>query len=92
MYQNNKIVQRKTSKRLLASLDIRTYFKGSRIKSIWLYNQNRQIYKWNRLGNPEIGLTIYEHIINDNYFGIQLSEKKRIDNVTGKTVDPCEGN
>lgn len=76
MYQNNKIVQRKTSKRLLASLDIRTYFKGSRMKSIWLYNQHRQIY---------------EHIINDSYFGIQLSEKKRIDNQC-YWQNCCEGN
>ena len=50
-------------------------------------------YMWNRLGYPEIELTICENLIFDNYF-VQLNEKRvnNLINVTGKTVDPYEGN
>lgn len=60
MYKNNKILQIKTSKGVFVSPDIRTYFKSFRIKSTWWYNWNRHIYKWNGLGNPEAGLTMWK--------------------------------
>lgn len=90
MYKNGQEnFAKKDQQDILTSPDNRTYFKRAGIKK----KIGNVIGIDSYVSEIDQRITVYEHFINDNYF-VQLSEKRmdNLINVTGKTVDLCEGN